>query len=144
MSIPLKTVLYVVQRKNIHIAINVLELASPKSSMCQLILFANLPYGPNVVSFLCQLLHLHSIPFSLITVVVSFYSQGNVEVWLNTLLKESRASLHSVIQTASIAIKDSAFKLKDFLDAYPAQVKINCEDNYRFSNVGRKTRPKLQ
>ena len=110
---------------------NVLELASPKSSMCQLILFAKLPYGPNVVSFLGQFLHLHSIPFSLITVVVSFYSQGNVEVWLNTLLKESRASLRSVIQTASIAIKDPAFKLKDFLDAYPAQVKINYEDNYR-------------
>ncbi|XP_066028864.1 dynein axonemal heavy chain 5 isoform X2 [Pocillopora verrucosa] len=49
-------------------------------------------------------------------------AQGNVEVWLNTLLKESGTSLHSVIRTASIAIKDPSFKLKDFLDTYPAQV----------------------
>ena len=114
-----------------YIRMKVSELPSPKSSMCQLILFAQLLYGPNVVSFLCQFLHLHSTPFSLITVIVSFYSQGNVEVWLNTLLRESRGSLRSVIQTASIAIKDPAFKLKDFLDAYPAQVKINYEDNCR-------------
>ena len=45
-----------------------------------------------------------------------------MEVWLNTLLKESGTSLHSVIRTASIAIKDPSFKLKDFLDTYPAQV----------------------
>ena len=45
-----------------------------------------------------------------------------MEVWLNTLLMESRTSLHSVIRTASIAIKDPNFKLKDFLDTYPAQV----------------------
>ena len=50
-----------------------------------------------------------------------------MEVWLNTLLEESRFSLRSVIQTASIAIKDSSFKLKDFLDSYPAQVKKNDE-----------------
>jgi len=53
-------------------------------------------------------------------------AQGNVEVWLNTLLMESRSSLHSVIRTASIAIKDPSFKLKDFLDTYPAQVKRLC------------------
>ena len=45
-----------------------------------------------------------------------------MEVWLNTLLKESGTSLHSVIRTASIAIRDPSFKLKDFLDTYPAQV----------------------
>ncbi|KAJ7385892.1 Dynein heavy chain 5, axonemal [Desmophyllum pertusum] len=49
-------------------------------------------------------------------------AQGNVEMWLNTLLKEAGTSVHSVIRTASIAIKDSSFKLKDFLDTYPAQV----------------------
>lgn len=63
------------------------------------------------------------VTFNLYHCLIAF--QGNVEVWLNTLLKESRMSLHSVIQTASIAIKDPAFKLKDFLDAYPAQVRDN-------------------
>ena len=62
-----------------------------------------------------------ALKFKLIDTTPSF--QGNVEVWLNTLLKESRTSLHSVIRTASIAIKDPNFKLKDFLDTFPAQVK---------------------
>ena len=65
---------------------------------------------------------MHSFnPF--LSIHVLFY-QGNVELWLNTLLKESRSSLHSVIRMASIAIRDSGFKLKDFLDTYPAQVNL--------------------
>lgn len=50
-------------------------------------------------------------------------AQGNVEVWLGTLLQMSRKSVHHVIRTAYTAVQDQGFNLLEFLSTFPAQVK---------------------
>lgn len=49
-------------------------------------------------------------------------AQGNVEVWLGTLLQMSRKSVHHVIRTAHTAVQDQGFNLLEFLSTFPAQV----------------------
>ena len=49
-------------------------------------------------------------------------AQGNVEMWLGTLLTMSRKSVHHVIRTAHTAVQDSSFNLLEFLSTFPAQV----------------------
>lgn len=49
-------------------------------------------------------------------------AEGNVEVWLNSLLKESQLSLHHVIRQAAEHIEESNFQLTEFLSTYPSQV----------------------
>ena len=47
---------------------------------------------------------------------------GNVEEWLNNLLKMSHQSVHTVIRQAHIAINDPGFDAMEFLGSFPAQV----------------------
>lgn len=50
---------------------------------------------------------------------------GNVEQWLNNLLKMSHQSVHTVIRKAYIAINDESFDLMEFLGTFPAQVNFS-------------------
>ena len=52
-------------------------------------------------------------------------AQGNVEDWLNNLLKMSHHSVHTIIRQAFYAITDSSeFDIMDFLNNFPAQVSV--------------------
>uniref|UniRef100_A0A4W3K4F2 Dynein heavy chain 5, axonemal-like n=1 Tax=Callorhinchus milii TaxID=7868 RepID=A0A4W3K4F2_CALMI len=51
-------------------------------------------------------------------------TEGNVEVWLNSLLKESHASLLSIIRNAACVIQEEHFRLIEFLNSFCAQVGI--------------------
>lgn len=52
----------------------------------------------------------------------SVMAEGNVEVWLNALLKESQRSLHLVIRQATQSIQEPGLQIIDFLNSFPAQV----------------------
>lgn len=51
-------------------------------------------------------------------------AEGNVEVWLNSLLEESKSSLHHVIRQAAENIQETGFQLIEFLSSFPAQVSV--------------------
>ena len=51
-------------------------------------------------------------------------AQGPVELWLGKLLKMVKQSVHAVIRSSVIAIQDPNFELMEFLNSFPAQVRL--------------------
>ena len=49
-------------------------------------------------------------------------AHGNVETWLDNLLKMVQKSLHGVVRSASVTINDQNFEVMSFLDTFIAQV----------------------
>ena len=49
-------------------------------------------------------------------------AQGNVEIWLGSLLTASLNAVKFVIKQASVAIGDPNFALMEYLNNFPAQV----------------------
>lgn len=49
-------------------------------------------------------------------------AQGNVEVWLGSLLKEALHSVHVVVKSAAVAVDDPSFEMIEFMNTFPAQV----------------------
>ncbi|CAF1008159.1 unnamed protein product [Rotaria sordida] len=67
-----------------------------------------------------KILNIQSSEGEIIDLEKSVKAEGNVEVWLMSLLKESQRSLHGVIRHAYNALSDSSsFHLIEFLNSYP-------------------------
>ncbi|KAK3610339.1 hypothetical protein CHS0354_029807 [Potamilus streckersoni] len=68
------------------------------------------------------ILSIHSTEGESIELEKQVKAEGNVEVWLMSLMLMAQRSLHGVIRTAAMAIQDSNFQLLEFLEMFPAQV----------------------
>ena len=63
-------------------------------------------------------------------------ADGNVEVWLMSLMRMAHYSLHVVIRTAAMAIQDPSFQLLEFLNMFPAQVRYSTSIYQGYSSGG--------
>lgn len=62
-------------------------------------------------------------------------AKGPVELWLQNLLHVQQISLHGVIRAAYYQISDTGYDLLNFLNHFPAQVRIQ--------NVGLRVQSRL-
>ncbi|XP_053402509.1 dynein axonemal heavy chain 5-like isoform X4 [Mercenaria mercenaria] len=72
--------------------------------------------------FYDNILSVHSTEGETVDLEKTVKAEGNVEVWLMSLMKMAQKSLHGVIRTAAMAIQDQSFQLLEFLGMFPAQV----------------------
>ncbi|XP_060585698.1 dynein axonemal heavy chain 5-like, partial [Ruditapes philippinarum] len=68
------------------------------------------------------ILSVHSTEGETVELEKQVKAEGNVEVWLMSLMNMAQKSLHGVIRTAAMAIQDQSFNLLEFLSMFPAQV----------------------
>lgn len=66
-------------------------------------------------------IHLLSLILQLDTPVLA---KGPVEIWLKALLQMQQRSLHGIIRAAFYQISDPGYQLLNFLNQFPAQVRI--------------------
>ncbi len=72
-----------------------------------------------------KILHINSQEGETIALDRPVLAEGNVESWLASLLAMTRRSVHGVIRSAAITIQDDAFKLLEFENMFPAQVRAH-------------------
>lgn len=105
-----------------------------KWAMEKFILYINIAFLGLLTQIYDRILSISSREGETVELHKPVMAEGNVEVWLNSLLEESQASLHLVIRQAAANIQETGFQLIEFLSSFPAQVSVLKLESFFFFN----------